>query len=353
MIRPSIPFLLAVAIALPPAPAQNGAEAGAFSFAVLGNVRGDPVDVSLVNPLLAEVAADCARVRPDLVFLSGDAVWGDYWNEPPHTDVVEREWDAVERELAPLQVPVYAVPGHHDVSDAATRNIFMRRHGPIPRAVRFRGALFLLLSTAWIPVGEEAAVREPDGVPVDQAQLDFLRAELEKGDFAHAFVIVHHAHWWRPNGYWWLRVHPLLTGKNVRAVIAGEYGPTKYSHCTRDGIDYVQACIAAEPSLDTLRSDEDVRLLSQQLDGYLLFTVDGEDVRFELRTVGLTASRHTPERFREVDALSPTDYAYYATIGGSARRRWLALGLCAGGFAAGVLCTLGVRRLLARRRAAT
>ena len=197
--------------------------------------------------------------------------------------------------------------------------------------------LFLLLSTAWIPAdGDSTESRYVHGVPLDRAQLDFVSTELDVDTHEHAFVVVHHVHWWKEDAIWWKTVHPRLVEKKVRAVIAGDYGPTKYSHRVVDGITYVHASIAVEPGDEMLRMNDEARQLSQQLDCYLHFTVNGDDVQFDVRTVGIRDAKHNPARWDEVNRFEVLDYVYYSTWGATPRRWKLAMLLTGTGFAAGM-----------------
>ena len=144
--------------------------------------------------------------------------------------------------------------------------------------------------------------------------------------------MVHHLHWWRESSSWWKDVHPLLVGKKVRAVIGGDYGPTKYSYREADGVQYVHAAVAAEPGLEMLRTSEKARVLNQQMDCFLHFEVDDAGVRFEVRTVGSKEPKHSPGRFDSVHEMPVADYVYYSTwqtsrrrweAGATARRRWI------------------------------
>jgi len=320
----------------------------AFSFVVLGHLRGDPASEIARNPMLEEVVEDCIGLKPDLVLLSGDSIWGDYHNIPADPTVVWWEWDVLDRELAKIGAPILRVPGNHDISDLETRDIFFRRYGAMPRAERFGDRLFLLLSTAWLPPdGDTTQTRQVHGVPLDQTQLEFASAELAAGTHEHAFVVVHHLHWWRDDAIWWQTAHQRFVDQKVRAVIGGDYGPTKYSHRVVDGITYVHASIASEPGEEMLLMNEEARQLSQQLDCFLHFTVQGEDVQFELRTVGLGEAKHDPLRWERVNHLPVVEYVYYATLGAIPRRWKLAMLLLGVGVAAGaglvLLCVWWLR----------
>lgn len=322
-----------------------------FSFVVLGHLRGDPIEDTFKLSLLDETVDKCAAIDPDLVFLSGDNVWGDVHTRPANVDTVRKEWEVLDEALARIGAPVHRVPGNHDISDLGTRDLWNERYGAIPAAVRHNGSLFLLLSTAWIPEdGDTSLGRQPHGVPMTQAQLAFIDAELGRGTHDHAFVIVHHLHWWREGSSWWNDVHPRLVGKNVRAVIGGDYGPTKYSYREADGIRYMHTSIAAEPDILMLRTSEKARMLSHQLDTFLHFEVDGDDVTFDVRVVGLRDRKHSPARFDAVNEMSASDYIYYSAWQTS-RRRWkLTMLLVGGGFAAGAGSAFVLSWIICRMR---
>jgi hypothetical protein len=92
----------------------------------------------------------------------------------------------------------------------------------------------------------------------------------------------------------------------VRAVFAGDYGPMKFSHQRRDGIDYVQTSVEGDVPLELLRAREDSRLLSAQLDNFLLVTVAGTEVRTEVRTLGaFSTGKFSPDHWRAVQRGTP------------------------------------------------
>jgi hypothetical protein len=101
-------------------------------------------------------------------------------------------------------------------------------------------------------------------------------------------------------------VHPLLVGRNVRAVFGGDLGPLKFSHVRRDEVDYVQSSIEGDPSLARLQISNSSRLLSQQFDNYLYVTVDGPRVDIDVRTVGeFSRGNFTSQRWREIESYRP------------------------------------------------
>ena len=119
-------------------------------FVVLGHIRGG--ELGGLNPRLHELLEEVRALGPAFVVLTGDIIWGDLNNTPRDP---ENGWSASGTRLMmlfdTLGVPVYRVPGNHDISDVGTRDIWFRRYGTLPRVVSESGARVLLLSSAWIP----------------------------------------------------------------------------------------------------------------------------------------------------------------------------------------------------------
>jgi 3',5'-cyclic AMP phosphodiesterase CpdA len=330
-----------------PAPAADST----YSFVVVGHVRRDRTG-GILHPRLGELIERIRRLDPDLVFLTGDMVWGDVDSNPANVAEVEREWQVLDSALATLATPVHRVPGNHDISDLGTRDLYFRRYGRLPQVLEFRGSRFVLLSSAWIP---------PDGdtrhnpfirpAALDSAQVEFLRSTLgPPGRFAHTFVFQHHMLWWEPDAAWWREVHPLLTQAGVDAVFAGDYGPLKFSFTEKDGLRYYQSSIEGDVKLGIVRQLMSSRLLEQQFDNFLQVTVRGSRVDVEVRTVGETSSgKFTPEHWREVNLWEapppPLATRLWKVVGSPKRIAALVL-LAAGLFAAG---WLGGRRWGRRR----
>lgn len=321
-----------------------------FTFAVLGHVRGgkDGELYYLLDDLLAKVRAR----DPDFVVLTGDMIWGQYHRPHSEPEGIREEWRALDDSLASLGVPVYRVPGNHDINDAVTRDVYFERYDTLPRAFDVGESRFVLLSSTWIPGEERNQNLFTRGESMSPAEIAFLEETLPgDGSYRHAFVFMHHLLWWDDDdGPWWEEVHPILSDGGVEAVFTGDYGPMKFSHRRADGIDYYQSGVAPDPFLELLRAHESHRLLAQQFDNWLFVTVDGADVRVEVETSGATASGHfTPERWRDLTgAFMSWDNVWYPGFRYFAREaithpegRWaiagLALLILGLGFGGGVL----------------
>jgi len=328
------------------------ADDGALRFAVLGHIRGDAEGP---NFLLPELLSDVRRLGPDMVFLTGDMIWGDVHRDPVDPAIVTAEWEQLDSALATLDVPVYRTPGNHEISDVVARDIYEGRYGLPPRVFDRDGVRFILLTSAWIPEdGDTSKRRFVRGVQLDSAQVAFLREALDlSGDYEHAFVFMHHLLWWEDDARWWREVHPLLAPGRVRAVFGGDFGPMKFSHMERDGVQYFQSSIEGDVGVPILRALEASRLLSQQFDNYLFVTVDGERVDVDVETIGEVSSGHyTPQRWRAITEEEGGAVAALSRFWEDVRspRRLVLLGACLfGALVIGVLLGRGPLRSRAGR----
>lgn len=271
-------------------------------FAVLGHLRSD--FRGQLHPRLREILARVAQDGPDFVVLTGDAIVGRGWERDTLANL-RREWTLIDSALAGLDVPVYRVPGNHDIADLPTRDVYAERYGLPPQAVDVGAVRLLLLHSGWIPPDGDTRVSPYNTRQshIDSAQIRFLRRELaDTAAYAHAFVFMHHLLWWKADDApWWRDVHPLLAAGKVAAVFSGDWGPEKFSTMERDGVRYFQSSMSPGSNAAALRRHEWNRMLAQQFDNYLLVRVDGPDVEVEVRVVGAVSSGDfTPARWREM-----------------------------------------------------
>ncbi len=327
----------------------QGAVAERLRLAVLGHLRGNADGEQ--NPWLAEIVEQVGRDDPDVVVLTGDQVWGDYHAERVDGEAVEADWQALEQALAPLSARLLFVAGNHDINDPTTRDIFVRRYGARPSAERIGNVLLLLLDSTRIDdriptPSPRAHVRPPE---LDPEQVRWIESTLAAhADAEHVFVFLHHVLWWENDAAWWSTVHPILARHPTRAVFAGDFGPLKFSHVERDGIDYVQSAVEGSSHVQTARTFESARVMNYQFENFVLVETDGP--RFELTVRALAAletGKMTPERHHRIfsDEKSLRE-RFDEALGGPLRRSLLAL-LVLLGVGAGALLGYGLGR---RRR---
>ena len=331
-------ILLIVLVSLPASivsPARASADEDRLRFAVMGHLRGN--ENGELNPWMDEIVEALAAEAPEVVFLTGDLIWAEYHAERVDRKVVEQDWDALEAALRPLGAPFYVVPGNHDINDPVTAAIFEERYGKRPSAVRIGDSLFLLLdSTRYddtVPTPSPRTYTRTDALPADQ--LAWIGKTLREHDDArHVFLFVHHVLWWENDAAWWKDVHPILTQHPVRAVFAGDFGPLKFSHTERDGIQYIQSAIEGFSHVQTARNIEMTRIMNYQFENFVVVDVAGDAVDFQVRTAAaLATGKQSPERHHEIFApaqLSIREKLDRA-LGGPTRRSLL--GAAAFGFA--------------------
>jgi hypothetical protein len=283
-----------------------------YSFVVVGHTRGGPENGVIPRERLAELVAEIRELEPDFVVLTGDLIYGDIDSQhdaPPISvdeAAIRADWDAVDEIFASIGAPIHRAPGNHDLWDRSTLAIWNERYGSPYRSFRHGNGLFLLLNSCWLPNPGEPGHLPPKlirGQQIPADQLAWIRAELEAADSEHVFAFMGHVLWWESEAGWWREVHPLLAAHRARAVFAGDLGPWKWSHVERDGVDYVQSSVEfTEPPLEMLRRREGSRAISAQLDNYVLVTVEGPAVDYEVRTLGaMSTGRFTPELYRAIN----------------------------------------------------
>jgi len=275
-------------------------------FVVLGHVRGDANGLS---PKLTELLREVRALDPRFAVLTGDIIWGDVQSDLADSAVVERQWNEIDSALATLGIPIYRVPGNHDISDLPSRNIWWRRYGPLPNEVEVDGVRLLLLSSAWIPADSDRR-HNPyiRGVDLDSSQVAWLATRLGQRSDRPTFAFTHHLLWWEPDdGRWWREVHPLLAAAGVEAVFSGDYGPLKFSTMERDGVRYYQSSMELPVSLPILQNRVSSRVLSAQFDSFFEVEVDrGGAARVRVHTFAEESSgEFTPARYRAITEVPP------------------------------------------------
>jgi len=153
-----------------------------YAFFVAGHTYGNTSNKNpgLHPPFKKEF--DSIRAYPHMAFgvLVGDIVLrGD-----------KESWDAVDREIAELGIPLYLVPGNHDVYD--DYELFKHRYGDREheyasyRSIRNNEDLMILLDgnlDDWNITGDQLAFLE-EALTVNREQVN------------HVFIFVHQLIWW-------------------------------------------------------------------------------------------------------------------------------------------------------------
>ena len=205
-------------------------------------------------------------LQPALVLHVGDMVLGGA------ADKVPQQWDLFEQVIAGCRPPFLPAPGNHDISDAASEQLWLQRVGPTHYAFTYGNSRFIALDSEEV----DAPDRLSDG------QVAWFKHELETTRAGTIFVFMHQPYFtdeadprtgdtvWAER---WQYLADIMHGHPVRAVFAGHiHGYRDFG--VRDGVHYVIAGGAA--SLGS-GSGPDGRF-----NHYLLVRVRGEEVNWSV-----------------------------------------------------------------------
>ena len=261
-----------------------------FSFVVWGHPkRGDGQ-----TPLhFEEILERISELQADFLVITGDVING-MWGKSIDPEVIREDWEKFDQGVERLNIPVYRIPGNHDVHNFATRDIYLERYPKPPYAFSHKGSRFILLDTIGIDQRTQDGNPDwsPQKLPFDDAQLEFIRHEIGKQEnYNHVFFFMHHVYGWREiNGYWWKDVHPMLKGGKTRAVFSGTPGNPayKYDYIEQDNIHYINSCTFPTRSIRTYRSEKkrgvtDTAALNHQPDNLQFVRVEGD--KYKIRTI--------------------------------------------------------------------
>lgn len=115
----------------------------AVTFAVIGDNEGDNPDY---RDLIQQIVAD-----QDVQFVLHV---GDTTNRGGNTEL--KALQAIHTELG-LTIPVYAVPGNHDIKDDVNRTAFQAAFGTLPRSIDIQNIHLILLDNAERKIGFPSA----------------------------------------------------------------------------------------------------------------------------------------------------------------------------------------------------
>ena len=152
-----------------------------FSFVLLSDRTGLP------KPGVFEHAIQATNwLRPDFAIQIGDCIEG-YTRK---ADVLAGEWSEFEDIASKLEVPLFRVPGNHDVSNEFMRTEWLRRYGALHYHFRYRDVLFLVLDTQDPPqrLSDFGGLDQVPGAAGEDRELDMdaLRRSYEADPFAFA-----------------------------------------------------------------------------------------------------------------------------------------------------------------------
>ena len=238
-----------------------------FTFAILGDRTAGGSDWKVFDRAIQDIN----RLRPDFVVLVGDMIEGGSSNE----EEIRRQWQEFVAHAQRIEVPLFFVPGNHDLSTKAARTFWRTYIGRTYYGFDYRGYRFLFLNTEAATIGPQPQF--------GTQQMLWLRDELEgAGDLPHVFLFMHRPAWRLSGGPTtdWQRIESWLRGVR-HTVFAGHRHHLEYE--MRNGNRYY----IVGPTGAGASPHNVLELAPYQ--HYTLVTVDGEDVYVSVLEPGQVA----------------------------------------------------------------
>ena len=269
--------------------APAGTEAS-FSFIVWGHPRGaDDKDPPLH---LEDFHRLVKTLGPDFILITGDMIQGRIGRIEEQKQFIESDWDYFDQCVKRLHVPIFRLPGNHDVSNKTTSDIYSKRYPQPPYSFSHKGSRFILLDS--IGIKQRQQDNSPywghEAKPFDREQLQFIKAELtNQNKYNHLFFFMHHTSpWSETESFWWDDVHPLLVNGKTRAVFSGD-NPSymKFAHIEQDGIHYLLNNTFPARTLQSYKKWPKWSACGQrQMDNVQFVQVNGNEVQYKTHVIG-------------------------------------------------------------------
>ena len=133
----------------------------------------------------------------------------------PNTYQIENQWEEAKTHLDLLKIPLYLVPGNHDLWNRNSYLIWRRKFGKTYYSFNYRDCHFLILNT------EENFGSGQDGFGTDQ--LTFIKEDISQNHYKNQILIFMHQPVWLLSGKMkeeWDDIESLLDGVSYH-VFAG------------------------------------------------------------------------------------------------------------------------------------
>jgi len=190
-----------------------------FRFSILGDRTGN------AEPHVYEsIWRDVERLHPNFVINVGDSIQGG------NDATAEAEWSSLRALWDRYKLPLYLVPGNHDIWSDASRKVYEKASGhPAFYGFNYQDAHFTVLDNS---VTEN----------LSDAQMEFLARDLENNKARDPkFVFFHKPFWLIPVKFQSSEFpfHKLAQEYGVRYVVSGH--GHQYVCLKQDGIVYLEA----------------------------------------------------------------------------------------------------------------
>ncbi|MEN8191427.1 MAG: metallophosphoesterase [Bacteroidota bacterium] len=152
-----------------------------FTFAILGDKTGGG---EFNWPIFDKAVDEINLLQPDFVIMVGDLIQG-YTEDPTF---VKEMWEEFKSHAEKLDVPLYVLPGNHDISNKIMYDYWEENIGLRYYSFVHNNSLFILLNS-------EEYKKEKEG-ELGKKQLDFVQEQLEANkNVNHTFIFMHRPIW--------------------------------------------------------------------------------------------------------------------------------------------------------------
>jgi hypothetical protein len=188
-----------------------------FQFAVISDIQGGN------RPGIFEKAVEKINLmNPEFVLSIGDLIDG--YTDDEH--VVDKQWKTFEKQIAPLGMRFFFVPGNHDLSNNMMTKKWEDRFGRSYYHFVYRNVLFLCLNS-----------EDPLPNNISSAQIEYMAKALnDHKDVRWTMVFMHQPMWLSENAGW-KQVEAMLV-ERPHTVLAGHRH--SYAKYVRYGQSYIR-----------------------------------------------------------------------------------------------------------------
>jgi predicted phosphodiesterase len=190
-------------------------DADEFQFAIISDLYGDN------RPGIFEKAVEKINLmHPEFVLSIGDLIDG-------YTDdeqVVDKQWKTFEKQVAPLAMRFFFVPGNHDLSNNMMKEKWEQRFGRTYYHFVYRNVLFLCLNS------------EDISRTIGNAQIDYVGKALDENKNVRWTMVFMHQPMWLSENTGWKKIEAMLAGR-PHTVLAGHRH--SYAKYVRNGQSYI------------------------------------------------------------------------------------------------------------------
>ena len=186
-----------------------------FTFGIISDrAGGNPI---IGWPYFEQAIRDMNVLHPDFVIMPGDLIDGYNHREGAEGAALDfnEQFDLFTHFADKLKMPLYCVPGNHDLPLQKMIAPFLKRFGRLWYSFDYRGVHFIMLNTEAKPGDERNFTEE---------QVKWAISDIEKSKGArHTVVFLHNPAWYNKGSLMyeqWLRIEDALKGRKY-TVIAG------------------------------------------------------------------------------------------------------------------------------------